>query len=1049
MVGFFVYHSAFKIGQIVSQKNRDVEVRFLAPGQEQTRRFQDPFDEGVLKRWLLPLGTACEHNGELYRVERVMTPQIPRREPATYEVRRESDGLRKVVEETKLTPSTVQRHDGQTHLAGLQQQSYRLFHSRERLADAHAEAFRQAGGLSCLLASRIDPRPHQAFVAGAVLFDNRKRYILADEVGLGKTIEAGLVIRDLLGGKPDARVLVLCPAALTQQWLCELYSKFVSRPFTMLEMHDPATLSEANSRTVISPFHDAAGSAGKWLLGRPWDLVVIDECHHLLASAALYGLTRQLSRKTPWLLLLSALPAQQRRDEYLRLLALLEPQRYGDALPDDFDARYEAQPVIGRRLRMLSRRLSESEPDRGEIVELARCLAGLPGLDSPAMRERAEALAQGDDVVERGRQFLRDAADHGRINRRILRNRRSRLIELGELEPVERRYLPTTYEPGQAELEAMQAVCDLLRQARGVMRDDDWSAFARVMAQSLASAETAQDLADRLAAGRTAAGAAPSMAHLAGSRDWPRLRDGLLAAARPALGPEVIADAAEACRRWERSGLDGRFDALLALLDEGEGKLVVFAGYAGLAKHLADRLAMHHDVAEFRGELSREEKEKNVQRFRDDPSVRILVCDETGGEGRNFQFADALVHYDLPWHVSRVEQRIGRLDRIGRAGRPVPSRVLFARDTPEADLARCLAEGFEVFSRSVSGLEFALRDLEAGLVRSLLGAGSVEEALEELRQRVPHERSRDESDAALDEASFDAEAAARYRRGQGLTAAEEDVEAAFLGYVRLTSDGAFRPAPAVYPAGTWMIDSERFREVIVNLPGAPRDGRGRVCWTGTFRRDVAQERLGLDFFTAGHPLYDAVINSLSAQPTGRSYAIEVDAPASAPFQGYEFVVRAIPDLSRLADAPALADRTRALLPAFRVHHFVDADGKPSPDQDALLALRKSIDPEDKGASWWNLTKEKARRLGEVFPDWYARTQQAAEAALSGLLARFETEAGPRLRAALDRLGEQIRQEGDSEEGRELARVKVALEGWRLVIDTAGFLSVNGGLARKK
>ena len=100
---------------------------------------------------------------------------------------------------------------------------------------AYKRVTRQAGGLKSLLSSRIDLHSHQAYVAGVVLLDSNRRYILADEVGLGKTIEAGIVMTDLLMQKPEARILVLCPSSLTHQWLSEIYSKFGGHVFRLLE----------------------------------------------------------------------------------------------------------------------------------------------------------------------------------------------------------------------------------------------------------------------------------------------------------------------------------------------------------------------------------------------------------------------------------------------------------------------------------------------------------------------------------------------------------------------------------------------------------------------------------------------------------------------------------------------------------------------------------------------------------------------------------------------------------------------------------------------
>ena len=121
-------------------------------------------------------------------------------------------------------------------------------------------------------------------------------------------------------------------------------------------------------------------------------------------------------------------------------------------------------------------------------------------------------------------------------------------------------------------------------------------------------------------------------------------------------------------------------------------------------------------VASFRYDLADDRKEDEVLRFRRDPRCRVLVCDESGGEGRNFQFVDELIHFDLPWSVSAVEQRIGRLDRIGRV-RTVRSVVLCPAGGIEEAWFRCLEEGFGVFGRSISGLEFMLRSTERLVVQ--------------------------------------------------------------------------------------------------------------------------------------------------------------------------------------------------------------------------------------------------------------------------------------------------------------------------------------------
>jgi ATP-dependent helicase HepA len=247
MLRFFVYHSTFKIGQIVRYDYGTFVVHFLAvpEGAQADHLFdRDAFEDGDLQRIHLPLGTRCRHRDDVCTVLKV-AQYIHDMRPAVYEVSIEGRNLQRKVPENELEPLGIIRADPLTMLAGQQQEGYPLFRTRECLAGAFAELVRQGGGLRALLASRIDLRPHQAYVAGVVLQDRLRRYLLADEVGLGKTIEAGIVLQDLLTAQPRARVLILCPGALTYQWLCELYSRFSSRVFTLVELYTaPAQLPE-------------------------------------------------------------------------------------------------------------------------------------------------------------------------------------------------------------------------------------------------------------------------------------------------------------------------------------------------------------------------------------------------------------------------------------------------------------------------------------------------------------------------------------------------------------------------------------------------------------------------------------------------------------------------------------------------------------------------------------------------------------------------------------------------------------------------------------
>src|SRR5262249_2933344 len=152
-----------------------------------------------------------------------------------------------------------------------------------------------------------------------------------------------------------------------------------------------------------------------------------------------------------------------------------------------------------------------------------------------------------------------------------------------------------------------------------------------------------------------------------------------------------------------------RFEKLISILQsklaDPATKILVFAGLQGISADIARGLKIRlaemgsETVTEFRHDLNDEEKEANVRRFQTSARVRVLVSDESGGEGRNFQFASEIIHLDVPWFAGRLEQRIGRLDRLGREQyrKDVVSTVIFPEASLDASLVDCMANGLEVF----------------------------------------------------------------------------------------------------------------------------------------------------------------------------------------------------------------------------------------------------------------------------------------------------------------------------------------------------------------
>jgi ATP-dependent helicase HepA len=391
------------------------------------------------------------------------------------------------------------------------------------------------------------------------------------------------------------------------------------------------------------------------------------------------------------------------------------------------------------------------------------------------------------------------------------------------------------------------------------------------------------------------------------------------------------------------------------------------------------------------------------------------------------------------------------LDRLGRKVPEVPSCVLFGDGTPEHELVRCYAEGFGVYAKSVSGLEFALRELETEVVSALLGGHGtdVDAYLPVLRERAEKERGREEADAVLDEASFNREAAAHYRRGEDLAAAEADLETAFIDFLRKAGSGnAARQYPdREFPDGVWDLDPEQLRHI--TLGPRPTEHGASARYRGTFRRGISQLRHDLQFFSVGHPLFDGVIASARDQQCGRVYAVDVDAPGEAPWAGFEFVLMAGPEDGALSGLGGFAGRVTRPFAVSPVHLFVDGEGRVSPDSDRLLALRTGLQKAGKDRSWWNLTKEKTPRAASAFPnrDWREVVFHASAAAVAEGRRVFEERLGPAVAAELVRIREAMEVARDKPEAVALESAARALRDWAVRVDAGGFFSVNGKLGR--
>lgn len=1069
MKGTFVKHTHGGIGKVEEVLESCLKVRFLETGEEALFS-KEAFSERELRYYDLPLKSECISGDRICIIEKVLD-RTRDSKMRKYLVSFQDDGVRSEVCEKELVPTGIIA--SQPPIEKLQNQdqgSYSLFAPRERLNAAIQRQLKTGNGLRALLASRIDLRPHQAYVAGIVLLDESRRYLLADEVGLGKTVEAGIVIHDLLISKPDARILVLCPGALTQQWLCELYSKFSGQVFRMLEMLDSEESDWANVSKLIASFSDGGLRFSGQILEHKWDLVVVDEVHHLLASERLYEFVHQLSKATPSILLLSAIPAKRREDEFLRLLALLEPNRYSSDMDKElFKALFDSQRKIGRKLRLIRRRLeglSTNEFSREELLEQVsdlleiECVSGDPIVFAKIEQLRCTNETSLSSGVN---DLLRHVAENFRINRRILRNRRQRLIEDDQIMEIRREIECVKYESEQLEHEVNGLIEELLRSAIDKQVDLDLlDVFATVLWQSTVHPNAVSGMFQLLAGvkpGRINANGMEflRLGYVGGMNSWEGYTELLCRAIKPYVTDELIQEGLAVTGNWRRDATSySRLDRLLEVLQRfarRKEKVLIFVGYPGVAESIASKVRERFgdgSTTEFLSELEREEKEGNVVRFRSDPNTWIMVSDESGGEGRNFQFVDWLIHFDNPWNASRIEQRIGRLDRLGRENPEVCSLVISDMTSVEDGLVQCLSDGLGVYSRSISGLEFSLREIETRLIRAAIeqGKDGLRNIVSDIQEDVEAERDRDESEAVLDEASFDRKTAERFLRVKSNEGSEIEVEESFLEFFKMIAASAKPISDSELSDGLWSFDGDRIHQI----RNAYTNQLANRKFKGTFRRAIAQKRIDLEYFGVGNQLFEAIYHSLHVESLGRTYAIEVFRPEiEKRWLGFEFIFYPRPNSEYIGENPGLHNQARQYFGFQAIHVFCTHDGNVYANSGTLLELRRTLAHKDKGSGWKNITGQNAKKLANLFQKikWEDAIANAFDNSREFARNECLEYVAPVVAESLDVLDVQIRNlrnlGADSSQLSPLLALRQSIDEWDVELDSLGFLSVNAGV----
>ena len=526
-----------------------------------------------------------------------------------------------------------------------------------------------AGGFLSALASGIIPLPHQLHVLNRTMETNNIRYILADEVGLGKTIEAGMIIKELKSRGLVQRVLVVCPTGLVTQWATEMQEKFHEK-FHVILPSDYDTIRRLTDTDdvygqydqVISPM-DSIKPIEKhagWtdervekyneeriysIINSGWDLIIIDEAHRVAGSSgdvARYKLGYLLSQASPYLLLLSATPHNGKTEPFLRLVRLLDEEAFPNSKSI---VKEQVAPYLIRT-------------------------------------EKREAIDNNGNL--------------------LFKNRITHLVELHwderhtfqrELYELVSHYVSKTYD--KAKRNRKKNMCLI---------------FLLIIMQRMVTSSTAavrQSLERRLEVLKSQNTRIGSLteADLAEMEIEDNV-DEALEAMSINMAEEIdeLEHIIAVAKQAEYQHPDVKVERLVDIMDEilsedRNQKIIIFTEFVGTQKYLQQLLENRgFSVSVLNGSMSIEERNEALQEFKTETS--IFISTDAGGEGLNLQFSNIIINYDLPWNPMKIEQRCGRADRIGQQ-RDVHIFNFIVADTVENRVREVLEQKLSVIFKEL------------------------------------------------------------------------------------------------------------------------------------------------------------------------------------------------------------------------------------------------------------------------------------------------------------------------------------------------------------
>ncbi|MDZ4725181.1 MAG: SNF2-related protein [Leptospira sp.] len=663
--------------------------------------------------------------------------------------------------------------------------------------------------LSSLSNSRTRLLPHQIESTFIVANSLKPRFILADEVGLGKTIEAGLAVKELIFRRGLKKVLVVTPSPLLVQWQQEMKNKF-NEDFEIIRRRNFITNGEGHwrnfNKVITSIDFIKNPKYAEEILKVKWDIVVFDEAHRLRRDYSKvtrsYLFAEKISRKTECLLLLTATPFRGKLEELFYLLHLVDPNILGPyhTFVNDYivggktDLKEKISKVLLRRRKV-------------EVGGFTKRFAKTVRIDLSPIE----------------RQFYDETTDYVKREYNLAMGTKNRAV--GFVMIVFQKLLDSSV---IALLSALQKRKFMLETKFHYMKEnevtvDDWD---------LDETEGVEDFLIELDESEMS--------------NFQRIKRELFTLNRLIhLGKQIKED-----RKSQKLK-----ETLAKLKKEGHKKFIIFTQFRTTQDHIQSILEHEFKISSFHGSLSMDDKEKAIQRFKED--YEILICTEAGGEGRNLQFANILFNYDLPWSPLKIEQRIGRIHRFGQKDN-VYIFNFASKDTVAERILEVLTNKIKLFEESIGASDELLGTIEEELdfnssfMHFITGTKTKEEMDSELDIRIQvAQKGFEKLNSLVTPKLLDFNLKDYYDHTQD----EREWNNQHLEEI-VTAGSKFFPGQL---PGTLQLTKPHVYEY-TNL-----EGKSKIA---TFDSDLALTNDSLEFMAFGHPYVEKVTELLTSSEIG-------------------------------------------------------------------------------------------------------------------------------------------------------------------------------------